>query len=413
MPRALRKRRLVTENEDVVVTPIGSPLRVPKVLTALGRHPFPMRRLLSRNPPSHLNGTTVYRARSSDLLMGHYKVLVGLGYGGYGTVVKAEDNVTGTVVAIKLLHRDEERQQDTALEQLTYRRLVEGCDPRVNLFAEVLGSGNHDGFHCIVFELCHGTLLDILRGFSGLAPLPGRHIMEMAYQMLSGICYLHSLGIIHTDLKPDNIAVKCPDTTTVQWFDPVTGFHEKRVLVAAQICILDLGAVVDAILPAGNMGRVSTRQYRAIEVSLGLPWSYGIDTFALGCVISELYLVDVLFSSDVDSDQEHLATWDKLVGPFPTDYALNVENEFPGTFVFDGPTAVVKYPSREDSVTDLDHVEALRRLEEVKPISARVHNSSLCDLIRKLTHPDPSARIQLGAAVKHRYFDALSILQMG
>lgn len=95
-----------------------------------------------------------------------------------------------------------------------------------------------------MFELCHATLYDIMKGLSGLAPLPGRHIVEIAYQMLSAVsceclhhmyCWtlpesssdLHSLGIIHADLKLDNIAVKYPETTTIQWLDPLTGFHDK------------------------------------------------------------------------------------------------------------------------------------------------------------------------------------------
>lgn len=38
---------------------------------------------------------------------------------------------------------------------------------------------------------------------------------------------LHSLGIIHTDLKLDNVAVKYSETTTVRWLDPLTGFQDK------------------------------------------------------------------------------------------------------------------------------------------------------------------------------------------
>lgn len=59
------------------------------------------------------------------------RVRAGLGYGGFGTVVEAEDTVTGRAVAVKLLHQDKDLQIDVHLEQRTYKRLVDGCDPRV------------------------------------------------------------------------------------------------------------------------------------------------------------------------------------------------------------------------------------------------------------------------------------------
>ena len=38
---------------------------------------------------------------------------------------------------------------------------------------------------------------------------------------------LHSVGIIHADIKLNNIALKRADTVNIQWLDPSTGFHEK------------------------------------------------------------------------------------------------------------------------------------------------------------------------------------------
>ena len=38
---------------------------------------------------------------------------------------------------------------------------------------------------------------------------------------------LHSVGIVHADIKLNNIALKRMDTVNIQWLDPSTGFHEK------------------------------------------------------------------------------------------------------------------------------------------------------------------------------------------
>ena len=56
-----------------------------------------------------------------------------------------------------------------------------------SLFAAVLANGVHCGFKCIVFDLCHSTLFDVIRGYCGLIPLPGRQLGEMAYQLIKAI----------------------------------------------------------------------------------------------------------------------------------------------------------------------------------------------------------------------------------
>ncbi len=65
----------------------------------------------------------------------------------------------------------------------------EGCLSHAThrLFAAVLDSGGHGGHASIVFDLCQSTLFDIAQGFCGLTPLPGRQVMEISYQILSGV----------------------------------------------------------------------------------------------------------------------------------------------------------------------------------------------------------------------------------
>ncbi len=156
-----------------------------------------------------------------------------------------------------------------------------------------------------------------------------------------------------------------------------------------------------------------------------------MDAFAVGCVVSELYLGGNLFPADMDTDREHLAMIDKVVGPFTEEYAHGIEDKLPGTFSFIGRVAV-RFPRAGVSLSAEEHGEAMRRLENLKPLSvstttvsitillssldlgrsqATIHDSVLYDLVRKLMKPDPAERLDLGAATKHPYFDVLARLQ--
>ncbi|KAI1792828.1 kinase-like protein [Ganoderma leucocontextum] len=334
------------------------------------------------------------------------RVCSSIGRGSFGTVVLAEDNITETPVAIKLLHKDADLNEDVRQEEKVYRALLAGCDPRIQLFAEVMSSGTHCGFHCIVFELCGATLYDMVNGHMGLLPFPARHILEVAYQLVNAVGYLHSLGIIHTDLKLDNIAVRDQATTTISWLNPLTGFEDKKILVTTQICVLDLSSAVTSS-SASHSGRVGIRPYRSPEVTLGLPWRYGVDVFAVGCVIAELYLGNQLFSSDISSDREHLAALDRVLGPFPRVFAHTIDECFPGTFSLDDHVKV-HYPSLDTVLTRDGHGAPMRRLERMRPLSAEVHDVELMNLLQRLMALNPAERVPLDVATKHTYFDAIA-----
>ena len=102
-----------------------------------------------------------------------------------------------------------------------------------------------------------------------------------------------------------------------------------------------------------------------------MPWKFSVDTFAVGCVIAEVYLSRELLPREAHSDQERLAIVDKVLGPFPDQYAREIEHKFLGTFTFGpcGPTVVY---TPEVSNEAEEGQEALLRLEELRPLSVCV-----------------------------------------
>lgn len=106
------------------------------------------------------------------------------------------------------------------------------------------------------------------------------------------------------------------------------------------------------------------------HLTIGLPWSYGVDAFSCGCVIAELYIMSNLFSGDIDGDREYVAAIDRAVGPFSFEYATKIETKYPGTFII-GDKVLVKFPPTESGRPTMEHAPALRRLDLVRPISVR------------------------------------------
>lgn len=104
-------------------------------------------------------------------------------------------------------------------------------------------SGVSNGLNCTVFELCDILLYEVMNGVGELNPLPPTHICEIANQIVRGVACelsyplqhhlltfatdLHSLGIIHTDIKPDNIALRRADAVEVRRLDEIGVYHTK------------------------------------------------------------------------------------------------------------------------------------------------------------------------------------------
>lgn len=109
-------------------------------------------------------------------------------------------------------------------------------------------------------------------------------------------------------------------------------------------------------------------EHRSHMAQIGLPWSYGVDNFAAGCVLAELSLMRPLFCYELTTDREHLAMVERILGRFGSTFASAVEAKYPGTFAIGDKVSVV-FPSRGSSVTWESHGEAMLRLARAHPLS--------------------------------------------
>lgn len=142
------------------------------------------------------------RATMLNSNIGEYRVTDFLSAGGMGEVYRAVHNKIGQVVAIKVLlqeSRDAASNQRFAWEAQVQARLNH---PNIAAFH---GLTEHQGCPCIVMEYVDGqTLSDQIR-FSG--PLAIHEALTVFQSVVEAVAYIHAQGIIHRDLKSNNVKI--------------------------------------------------------------------------------------------------------------------------------------------------------------------------------------------------------------
>ena len=134
--------------------------------------------------------------------LGPYEILAPLGAGGMGEVYRARDPRLGRDVAIKVLPADCSRDPDR-LRRFQQEARAAGALNHPAIMA-VLDLGEHDGAPYLVCELLEGrSLREVLKE----GPLPPRRAAEIAAEVARGLAAAHDLGLVHRDLKPDNIFI--------------------------------------------------------------------------------------------------------------------------------------------------------------------------------------------------------------
>ena len=140
--------------------------------------------------------------RIGQLIGGRYKINAVIGQGGFGEVYKAQHASTGDQVAIKVLRQDVQGTADVTArfrqEAKTTSKLKHPNTVRVFDFGQM-----DDGSLYLAMEFLEGrTLTDLFRKEAPLAP---KRLVHIACQVLKALSEAHAKGLVHRDLKPDNI----------------------------------------------------------------------------------------------------------------------------------------------------------------------------------------------------------------
>ncbi|KAH6825854.1 D6 protein kinase like 2 [Perilla frutescens var. hirtella] len=146
------------------------------------------------------------RSRDGALGLSHFRLLKRLGCGDIGSVYLAELSGTKCYFAMKVMDKASLASRKKLVRAQTEREILQSLD---HPFLPTLY--NHfetDKFSCLVMEFCPGGDLHTLRQRQ-----PGKYFSEQAAkfyvaEVLLSLEYLHMLGIVYRDLKPENVLVR-------------------------------------------------------------------------------------------------------------------------------------------------------------------------------------------------------------
>ncbi|XP_045512847.1 glycogen synthase kinase-3 beta-like isoform X4 [Pieris brassicae] len=224
-----------------------------------------------------------------------------IGNGSFGVVYQAKLCDTGELIAIKKVLQDKRFKN----RELQIMRRLEHCNiVKLKYFfyssgekvavpeavssllnaMQSLDVTKDEVYLNLVLEYIPETVYKVARHYSkDEQTIPISFIKLYMYQLFRSLAYIHSLGICHRDIKPQNLLL-----------DPKTG--------VLKLC--DFGSAKHLVRGEPNVSYICSRYYRAPELIFGATdYTTKIDVWSAGCVVAELLLGQPIFPGDSGVDQ--------------------------------------------------------------------------------------------------------------
>ncbi|KAE9396570.1 kinase-like protein [Gymnopus androsaceus JB14] len=245
---------------------------------------------------------------------GRYTIRCKLGWGMHSSTWLAFDSLTSSFVAIKALtgymteaDKNDETWEQDALRLLNYSPRSPHCLYSLDEFT-IPGKGSAGGHLCMVTPLMGGDV----RALCGQKPEPIALpiVKRILLHTLRGLAFAHFRGVVHTDIKANNIFFSNNMSTEdiEHWLaaNPPR-FHDPepaddglvQSAISQPLPMISPEAARSAVYTLGDWGSglpselhpmrtVSPPLYRAPEVYLGAEWDTPVDIWSFGCLVYEL-----------------------------------------------------------------------------------------------------------------------------
>lgn len=225
-------------------------------------------------------------------LISHYRILERLGAGGMGEVYLAEDLKLGRKIAIKVLSEEYTTSKDR-LKRFEQEASAASALNHPNILT-IYEVGDDAGRHFIATEYIDGVTL---RRKLALDPLATRDILDIAVQVAAALEEAHGAGIVHRDIKPDNIMIRRNGIVKVLDFGLA-----KLTETSTDRTSPDAEASTRVLVHTDAGVVMGTSHYMSPEQARGKPVDARTDIWSLGVVMYEMVTGRTPFEGETSTD---------------------------------------------------------------------------------------------------------------
>ncbi len=253
-----------------------------------------------------------------------------IGRGGMGVVYRAEDEELRRTVALKVLNGQHGARRDRQKRFLREAKAAAAVThPNV---ARILEVGEHAKGTYLVFEYVDGCTL---RSRIREGALPFSEVSRIGQELARGLAAAHAAGIVHRDMKPENVLLDASGTVKILDF----GLAKWESVKTKTPLVSDVVTAEGHVL--GSPG------YMSPEQALGKPMGPATDTFSLGIVLFELATGERPFRGDTPMEAIVSATRDAVPDP------RNRQKGLPRAFARLVRRCLDKAPEKRPSAEDI------------------------------------------------------------
>ena len=314
-----------------------------------------------------------YKAVIGDHIAYRYEIRAIFGKGAFGQVIRCFDHKEKKQIALKLVINTQQMHEQGLIEAEILEHLNKidkDCKEHV-----VRGNGSFmfRDHVCITFEILGQNLYDYSRSIH-FQPVSAKQLKSIAKNMLSALMFCHKNGVIHCDMKPENVL-----------------FYPNSVM---ECKIIDFGS--SCFNGHQKYEYIQSRFYRAPEVILGVRYGPPMDIWSFACIIAEMIMGRPLFAGE--DEQEQLELIMEVLGVPPRSLIMigKRRHEF-----FD--SSFKPLLNNRGRHLRVPGAKTLR-------MATGITDPALLDLLSKCLEWDPNKRITAEEALNHHYFSVVKTM---